>query len=246
MADKTIQSIDKAVEILNYIADNGTMARLTQISDDLNINKSTLYGILKTLEANNMIYKDCDANYKLGPAIMKLGLKMKFYDDIISKCETHLNYLKSKFDETLFISTFSKQQVKYIKVVSNRSNRNKSGINSCLHATASGKLYLAHMQSKEVENYLKSQRLRTFTSNTITTTDQIYEELDEIRANRISVQLQEFESGYFSCAAPIYQNKQLVAAIGVLGFTSQIDFEILEELKNELKKASILISKNNA
>ena len=41
---KTIQSIDKAAKILNFIAKSGNEARLTEISNELDIKKSTPFG----------------------------------------------------------------------------------------------------------------------------------------------------------------------------------------------------------
>ena len=54
---KTIQSVDKAMLILNYIADHNGKATLSQISRGLGMAVTTLHGFISTLERWNLIQK---------------------------------------------------------------------------------------------------------------------------------------------------------------------------------------------
>ena len=51
----TIQSVDRALNIVEFIANNNGNYGLSEISRSLNLNKATTYGLLSTLEQHKYI-----------------------------------------------------------------------------------------------------------------------------------------------------------------------------------------------
>lgn len=71
---KSIQSVVRALEILEYLVDNGDKCRLQDISEGLNLNKSTVYTLLSTLEQKGYVEHDADSpRYSLGLSCWQLG-----------------------------------------------------------------------------------------------------------------------------------------------------------------------------
>ena len=48
--DRTIQSVVRAIQILEYVAANKNLVKLTELSKGLELSKSTVYGLVSTLE----------------------------------------------------------------------------------------------------------------------------------------------------------------------------------------------------
>ena len=53
MTSVIINSVDRALDILNYLYEQGKEVSITQISKDLDIYKSTVYRTLATLESKD-------------------------------------------------------------------------------------------------------------------------------------------------------------------------------------------------
>lgn len=116
---KTIQSVDKAMLILNYIADHNGKATLSQISRGLGMAVTTLHGFISTLERWNLIQKDPLTNrYYLGLKLFQLGICCQ--EELIIKNTLHpyLEELCREFDETTHLAIpLARDEVLYIDTV---------------------------------------------------------------------------------------------------------------------------------
>jgi IclR family transcriptional regulator, acetate operon repressor len=66
--------VERAFEILDYLATTSRQASLTEIARALELNKSTCFNILRTLAAAGVIVKDSRFPiYRLGPKLIELG-----------------------------------------------------------------------------------------------------------------------------------------------------------------------------
>lgn len=72
---KLIQSVTRALEILEFVADHGNNCRLQDISEGLSLNKSTVHSLISTLEYKGYIVQDsASPRYSLGMNCMRLGI----------------------------------------------------------------------------------------------------------------------------------------------------------------------------
>ena len=63
---RTIQSVQRAIDIINCFEDNKSELTLGQISAALDLNKSTVHGILNTLYQNDFVRQNSSGRYMLG------------------------------------------------------------------------------------------------------------------------------------------------------------------------------------
>jgi IclR family KDG regulon transcriptional repressor len=62
-----VQSIDRAIAVLNCFSLKRQELRLTEIADELDLNKSTAHGIITTLKYHGLIDQDEESQkYRLG------------------------------------------------------------------------------------------------------------------------------------------------------------------------------------
>ncbi|MTI70448.1 MAG: IclR family transcriptional regulator [Firmicutes bacterium] len=246
---RTIQSIDRTVMILNYIAKHNNNVRFIDISNDLNLKKGTLHGILSTLEYNNLLSKDKDTNrYSLGIKLYEFG---KIYEEDFSIkkiVRPYLEKLGEKFSETIHLAIESDYEVLYIdRVKSSHSVRmaSKIGHNDPLYCSAIGKVILANMENERLKYYLENYRLYKRTENTITDKKNLKNELDKIKNDGYSIDNEELEAGLICVASPIKnQSGDLIAVISISGPTSRISKDEFENMESTIIETSKIISES--
>jgi DNA-binding IclR family transcriptional regulator len=107
------------------------------------------------------------------------------------------------------------------------------GLDNPLHATASGKLFLAEMDDPELADAL-SKPLRRYRPSTITSVSRLKKHLEEVRRLGFATCKDEYDEGVFSIAFPVRVPLfGLLFACGVLGF----EYSLLElRAENELRQ----------
>jgi DNA-binding IclR family transcriptional regulator len=99
------------------------------------------------------------------------------------------------------------------------------GLRRPLHATASGKLFLAEMPLDKVER-LMAQGMEKYTERTLVTFERMKEELVQIKTNGYAVNDEELLPGYFVLAAPVFDaNGTTVATISITMTADQVHSE---------------------
>ena len=53
-----IQSVERALQILDLFNDHTTELKITEISDQMGLHKSTVHSLLKTLQASRYMYQN--------------------------------------------------------------------------------------------------------------------------------------------------------------------------------------------
>lgn len=99
---KYIQSIQRASGILKFIADRGS-AKLVEICEETGLKKSTVFGIVQTLEHEGYLNKSTDGfYYSLGLSALKMGLAYMKDTDIDATVHQLLKRLVDEIDETAY------------------------------------------------------------------------------------------------------------------------------------------------
>src|SRR6201995_6212882 len=69
-----IQSVQPAAQILGLLGSGSPRLGVTEIADRLGLAKPTVHGLLRTLEAHELIAQDPETGkYSLGPGVLQLG-----------------------------------------------------------------------------------------------------------------------------------------------------------------------------
>lgn len=114
---KYIQSVERALKILSYIADNGEV-RLNGISEYANLKTSTTFGLLQTLEHTGYITRtNKGLDYCLGLNSLKLGLCYNAESVLTEKIHLLLCELVKEVDETAYFEIKIGKRYYYYDVV---------------------------------------------------------------------------------------------------------------------------------
>lgn len=244
---KTIQSIDKATNILNFICKNGNDCRLTEISNGLDIKKSTLSGLLSTMEYNKLIYQNPETlKYSLGIKLYEYG---KIYEKDFSLkkiVRPYLEKLGKEFGEGVYFAVESNYQVFYVdRVEANYSLRltTKPGNSDPLYCTAMGKVILAFQSQEYFDEYLnKSERVK-LTENTLVTKDELKNEIELIKKSGYALDNEEVEKDLICVAAPVFGKKRkFIGVIAISGPVNRINSEYFDSMKKSVPEVANQIS----
>lgn len=244
---KQIQSIARAVSILDHLAGNGNEDSLSNISRTIGLSKSTTYSIIATLEQLGLIQQDqVSARYSLGMKLFELGQVVHSSMDLRKIAVPLLQDLVAKYGETAHLGVLSQGEVVYIDKV---NSPHSIGISSQIggrnpaHCTGVGKMLISALTAAEVEKIIAEKGLKKFTEKTITNSDGLQQHLHKIREQGYAVDDEEIESGLRCVAAPVRNHRrEVVAAISLSGPTQRMDTEKLAQIVSGVVATANIIS----
>lgn len=207
-----VPAIERADKIINIIANHPGEYRLIDLSNELNINKSSLFSLLNTLEVLNWVEKKMDGTYSLG---MKLGLLSPFYFkqfDLISSFNSAVLSTVEKVDETIQLSIIDGTDIVYLAKKEGSSPvrvATEPGMKFPAHATAMGKVQLSQYTYQELKDLYPSEKLIQRTEHTVKTVNELWEQILSIQEYGFINEYQEAVISFNCIAAPIinHENK---------------------------------------
>jgi DNA-binding IclR family transcriptional regulator len=114
---KYIQSVERALKIMNLIADQGNM-RLGAVSEAMGLKVTTTFGLLQTLEHMGYLSRgENDMEYCLGMNSLKAGLCFEAKSGMSSVIHTLLTELVEAIDETAYFEIRIGEKYYYYDVV---------------------------------------------------------------------------------------------------------------------------------
>lgn len=225
-----VLSVRKALDILFWLEKNGA-AGVTEISQGLGINKSTVYRILYTFRQDGLVVQNPDTEkYALGLRLYSLGLAARAGFHIVDYAKPLLRKLSDDIGEYIHLSIMSQKQSEFPEstLVAQIVTRTPLALAPSLssetvcHATAMGKCLLAFGDPKLLDAY-PGRTLPAFTDRTITTWEALANRLQQIRQDGYCIEEGEVEQGLACVAFPIFgRSGKAIAAFSASGSESRI------------------------
>jgi DNA-binding IclR family transcriptional regulator len=189
-----VQSVDRAVALLKAIAAGPTPSTAAELALVCGINRSTAWRLLSTLEANGMVERDpLSQRYAIGYAAFQVASAAE--DDAIARrLRPIIARVAEETGEIVTLAAARRFSLVYVDQADppKTLSPNWMGRPIPLHATSSGKVFLAWLPDQEREALLAGE-LESFTDRTVTDREQLEAELSEIRRIGYGVCVGEFE-----------------------------------------------------
>ncbi|NLI93424.1 MAG: IclR family transcriptional regulator [Peptococcaceae bacterium] len=247
MTERYVQTLERALDILEVLARSEESLGVTEIGNRIGLHKSTVHRILQTLCYRGYVEKEKDRErYRLGIKIIELGIR--FFNDLeIRKVAANfLGPLAKSFDEVVHLVLLDDGEVVYIdKRESSQlvSLHSKVGRRAPMHCTAVGKAILSTLPEEEVRHILKTKGMPGFTHKTITDPDRLIEQLREIRRLGYALEAEENEVGILCLGTPIFDySGRAIGAISVSGPINRMKEKGTERIGEEIKHAGLEMS----
>ena len=214
-----IQSIDRAIRVLTALQGARRMS-LSELAARLELAPSTMHGIVRSLVEHGMVVQERGSSrYQLGPAVLRLG---NVYLDTLELRSRAVPWAEDLARRTGLAVRTGVLLIDDVVIIHHEQRPDGSrqmpevGIVIPVHASALGKAMLAFLAEDE-SRVLGSGELRSMTGETITSPEDLREQLDGVRASGIAVEQDEAVLGESSLASPVFDSfGEAVGAIGVV------------------------------
>ena len=243
---KRVQAIDRAVAILKCFSEQRRELKLTDIADELGLNKSTVHGIITTLKHHGLIdQNEENQKYRLGLYILELGDILISSMDIRNVASPIIKDICAKLEETVHLGALDNMDVVYIdKQESNQSMRifTTIGTRNPAYCTGIGKAMLAYVDTETLVEQLP-ENLERFTQNTLTEKAELLKELESIREKGYAMDNEERIEGLTCVASPVFDHTgKAKYSISVSGPTIRMTKEKIEETVKLVRESAAEIS----
>jgi DNA-binding IclR family transcriptional regulator len=204
---KTVRAVERAIDILDVIRSRGRGVGVSEISQELDLAKSTVHRLLVALTNKGIVRQNQETGrYSFGHKILEMAYAAWQHWDIISLAVPYLEELRDRTRETAALALKVGLHYTYVtQVVSPHEYRVNPvlGHQYPLHWAATGKAILAHVRDEELQECLQYVPHRLSTAKTISDPAILLPQLEEIRRAGYAISFGERNPGSSAIASTI-------------------------------------------
>jgi DNA-binding IclR family transcriptional regulator len=230
---RTIQAVDRAAALLKAVADSRQPPTVVELAGRTGLNRSTAWRLLATLDQQGLVERDpVTQRYSLGYAILQMAAGGD-HDALVRRARPAVERLATQTGETVSLAVAKRFELVYVDQVEAPTvmSPNWLGRPAPLHATSSGKAFLAWLPPEERAALLTPARLKRYTPTTITTRPQLEHELEAVRRLGYSICAGELEETLWGVSAAVLNERERpVAIVTVWGPEHRVPRERLPEI----------------
>ena len=242
-----IESLQRGLRVLALFTRETPSLSLTEIKEAAELNKTTAFRIVSTLETTGYLERDPETKrYRLSLKVLQLGFTAVSSLEFRDIARPYLRQLSQDTDETVSLSVLDGMSVVYVDRVRRQQIVGVVlGIGSRIPAQCGsmGKVMLAHLPPEELAQRL-NRALTPCTPHSIVDRAAFEAELAQVREQGYALNDEELEIGLRAVAAPIWDHtNHAVAAINVTGSVRTISRQrMIDELAPKVKDTAVHIS----
>jgi IclR family transcriptional regulator, acetate operon repressor len=245
---RTIQSVERALDILELLADGDDEMLLNEVASKAGLNTSTCHHLLATLVKRGFAGQSRRTRgYFLGPRVTDLSDSRLKKFDLLEIAMPEVRRLNDATRESVRLSVM--QGVTLVTLARLDSKLPvRVGTDGAMeadaaHATATGKAILAWLPEAEIARVIAHGGLKQFTDRTIPTIADLMENLRLVRRNGFSLDDEEFQAGVVCVGAAIRETSgAVVGAISVSMPQMRADGEHMAAVRQQIMETASFIS----
>jgi IclR family acetate operon transcriptional repressor len=231
------------MRVLEAFAEQPDGISLARLSARLGFGKASLSKILATLEREGFVRQDrVTAQFQLGWRLLALAFGHAQRVGIPAVCLPILQQLADETDELVQLAIVERDQVLFVAKAEGQGQRLRMlplvGLAAPLHATASGKVWLASLPRPEAARLLARRGLPRLGPRTITSRPRLLAQLEEVRRRGYAIVDEELVESGRAVAAPIWNAGRVVGAVAVSGPAFRLPLTKLHRMAERVKRAA--------
>ncbi len=237
-----VQSLERAFDLLERMADAGGEVGLSELSVSSGLPLPTIHRLMRTLVSCGYVRQQPNRRYALGPRLIRLGESASRL--LGTWARPYLARLVDETGETANMALLDGDEIVYLAQVPSRHSMRmftEVGRRVLPHSTGVGKALLANMPPDEVRSLLARTGMPAATEKTLTTPDGFLAALEDVRRLGYAVDDNEQEIGV-RCLAVSVPNSPTAAAISISGPAGRVTEEATEKIVPVLKRVAVELS----
>lgn len=207
-AGTTLRTLSRGLEVLEAIAAADGTASAKSLARQLDLNRSTCYHILRTLQEDGFVTRLPKGTYIVGSRAARLSKTVADHTRPDPTLSALLSRLHRLTRETVYISGWYHGTVTLQEWIAGLHMLNVGnldvGYTGNMHARASCKAILSHLPLRDVDAMLPDDSFTQLTPNTIRDHDALAAELKLVAQRGYAVDAEEYEVGVSCVAAPFF------------------------------------------
>lgn len=204
----TVQSVSRALHLLEYVAESPCGVSAKQVAERLGLALPTAYHLLATLtDCGYLVHLSNEHTYALGYQVRVLEHGLTRQLRAPGPVAAAIRVLHHSADAAAYYAVYRETEIVVAHVVdSERRPRVRVldiGFHEAAHATAFGKVMLAAMSPEQRRDYLERAGLRRCTPRTLVEPQELESNLAHVRDSGVALEIGEFQPGLSCLAAPV-------------------------------------------
>jgi len=229
--DRPVETVERAIDIVEFLKGNGP-ATIAEVTDHLGCAKSTAHRHLKTLEANSLLIEEND-EYRLGIRFLDYGVVARERYTLYEEVKPNVDALANETEEKIWCAVEEHgRSVHIYGAQGKRSVRTHArlGNQNYLHQHAAGKAILAYLPDERIDAIVDRYGLPARTQHTITSEDELWDEIETIRERGYALNIEESVEGLHAIGAPIKDEDGVaIGAISISGPANRLEGSFLRD-----------------
>jgi IclR family acetate operon transcriptional repressor len=237
---RTIQSVDRALTILEEVAGHADSMSISMIADRVGLNTSTCHHLVSTLvQRGYLSHLSRSRGYALGPKIREINDLSESGREPSVVLREDIKELGQRLGHGVQLAVLSDTslmtKISFASATNVVEEPDEIEKMTALHATATGKAILAWIPDTELVRIISANGLEAYTPSTITSLSGLVEELRLVRRNKYSVDDEEFRPGVVCIGSAIRKKGgEVVAAISATMPAAQATDEYRRKIIREM------------
>jgi IclR family pca regulon transcriptional regulator len=225
-----VQSLERGLAVICAFDRDHSELTLSEVAASTGVTRATARRFLLTLVRLGYVRSD-GKFFSLTPRVMELGYAYLSSLSLPEVAAPHLERLVEEVHESSSMSVLDGDDIVYVARVPMARIMTVAinvGTRFPAYATSMGRVLLAGLPEKVLEEYLGRVTLRRLAARTTTSLDPLRAERPRVRAQGFALVDQELEEGLRAVAAPIRDRSgRVVAAINVSTHASRTPLEMM-------------------
>ena len=214
-AKQLAPALTRGLTVIEALSQDPYEMNMSELSEVLDIPKASLWRILTVLTEREYVILDKKRHtYRIGFKLMYMGSALFAGSHFKSKVRDYLKRLAHETGETTELDVRVRDQLVVVDQVTGPSAvylySHTGSAMPYFHATAPGKVYLAHMKRSRMRSAMKKLGLPRLTPHTIQDIEQLEKEIEKIMIDGYAVDVEEMREGVGRVAAPVYDESNRI------------------------------------
>jgi IclR family acetate operon transcriptional repressor len=242
-----VSPTERAFHVIEMTAQLGRVST-ADIVTALGIPKTTAHRLVSNLEEFGFLEHGMErGRYQVGPRLLELATNILAASASHGPIHALLMELSRRTAETTSLGVMRGSEVVYIDSAIGNSPLTlnfQKGHRAPAHCTSSGRVFLAHMERKQLDAYMLSGPWEPITAYTIVDPDRLRQEIEQVRKQGYATNDSEFAIGVVGAAVPIAgPSGRIIACLSISAPKARKTLEEVTLLVPMMQAAALRITK---
>ncbi|MCP3398373.1 IclR family transcriptional regulator [Bradyrhizobium sp. CCGB20] len=233
--DGGVQSVDRALSILETLAEDDEGYRLSDLAVRTGLSASTVHRLLATLESRRFVQFDrAESKWHVGVRSFTVGASFARRRNFSAQAIPYLRKLRDLTRETANLAVVDDEFIIVLTRMESREimrSLTQVGGRVAMVTSGVGKAVLATYSDEDVGAVIRHHGMPRLTEKSIVRPSDLFKELEKIRKQGYALDDEEACMGLRCIAAVVYNDcAEPLAAISVSGMTSRLTDDRLPEI----------------